>query len=109
MSDRSSRAAAGCSTGVLPVRTTWGINWSPEQIASWLGVGSSVTNVRSGPYSQVRQATGSSVTLRRSARSCSCGPLSHGNVPLEHLLSGTLDATIEGLPDGVPGAIAVKT
>ena len=35
--------------------------------------------------------------------------LGHGNVPLEHLLSGTLDATIEGLPDGVPGAIAVKT
>ena len=23
MSDRSSRASAGCSTGVLPVRTTW--------------------------------------------------------------------------------------
>lgn len=33
----------------------------------------------------------------------------HGDVPLEHLLSGALDLSINDLPNGVPGAIAVKT
>lgn len=48
-----------------------------------------------------------------------CGPSSrgaelflwafgHGHAQLEYLLSGELDAIVEGLPNGVPGALAVK-
>ena len=33
----------------------------------------------------------------------------HGNAPLEQLLSGALNADVDGLPNGVPGALAAKT
>ena len=32
----------------------------------------------------------------------------HGDKPLDHLLSGLLDAEVEGLPNGVPGAVATR-
>ena len=33
----------------------------------------------------------------------------HGNQPLDYLLSGDLDAEVDGLPNRVPGAVATKT
>ena len=33
----------------------------------------------------------------------------HGSQPLEYLLSGALDAEVDGLPNCVPGAVATKT
>lgn len=32
----------------------------------------------------------------------------HGHVPIEHLLSGSLDPGIDDIPNGVPGAVATK-
>ena len=32
-----------------------------------------------------------------------------GDAPLDYLLSGNLDAEVDGLPNGVPGAVATKT
>jgi len=33
----------------------------------------------------------------------------HGNVPIDHMLSGNLEAEIDGLPKSVPGSVATKS
>ena len=33
----------------------------------------------------------------------------HGDIPIDHMLSGSLEAEIDGLPKCVPGAVATKS